>query len=187
MNGEAIKAVQTLTANIEILKKLYPEMESIGTPAYMCNGTRLHFSMKLINGKRKSVQYARLLLECSIGRRLIGNETVDHIDGNVANNEIYNLQVLSKSDNCRKGSNDINRRKVAEINSIRMKGNKIAIGNDNGMAKLSDIQLSEIRIFQRDHYRGQDKILADQYGVSRELISKIRRGKVRINARVLER
>jgi len=182
MKGEEIKAVQALTANIEILKKLYPEMESIGTPAYMCNGTRLHFSMKLINGKRKSVQYARLLLECSIGRRLIGNETVDHIDGNVANNEIHNLQILSRSQNARKGPNSEVKARRSAIISMKLTGKKQPLiqGDKNGSSKLTNDQVSEIKELQKFHYRGQDKIIAVQYGVSRELISQIRRGVVRI-------
>lgn len=61
-----------------------------------------------------------------------------------------------------------------------MKGNTYGLGQRNGLAKLSDLQVSEIRELQINHYRGQDKILANQFGVSRELINKIRHGKVRV-------
>lgn len=183
MNDEATNAVRRLTANIEILMNLYPEMEYIGTPAYMCNGTRLHFSVKLRNGRRKSIQYARLLLECKIGRRLVGNETVDHIDGDVTNNDVDNLQILTRSQNASKGPSLENKLKKSLLLSNKMK-NKKQPWNDgelNGCAKLTNEQINDIKNEQLNHYRGQDRIIADRYGVSRELISHIRHGRVRIS------
>ena len=54
------------------------------------------------NGKRQTVSYPKYLLEQKIGRSLLPDETCDHIDGDYTNNNIDNLQVLTRSDNIRK-------------------------------------------------------------------------------------
>lgn len=54
------------------------------------------------HGKRTTQSYPRFLFEKSIGRRLLDNETVDHIDGDVTNNVLENFQLLSREDNARK-------------------------------------------------------------------------------------
>lgn len=54
------------------------------------------------NGKNKTTQYARYLLEQHLGRSLSSSETVDHIDGNFRNDSLDNLQILSRADNIRK-------------------------------------------------------------------------------------
>lgn len=46
-------------------------------------------------GKTTSKAYARLLIEASLGRKLLDGEQVDHIDGNRKNDSPENLQVLS--------------------------------------------------------------------------------------------
>lgn len=51
---------------------------------------------------RSSTQYARYLLATNLGRYLTPTETVDHIDGDKTNNDISNLQILSRGDNIRK-------------------------------------------------------------------------------------
>jgi hypothetical protein len=182
MQDKVHEAIRKLTERIEVLLNLYPEMESLGTAAYMCDGKRLHFSIKLKNGKRKSIQYARLLLECSLNRRLVNDETVDHVDGDWTNNEIENLQVLSKIDNARKGPNAEVRARMSAITSIKLTGKEQPWnqGEKNGLSKLTNNQVLEIKQLQMFHYRGQDKIIAIKYGVSRELISQIRRGVVRV-------
>ena len=54
------------------------------------------------DGKRKTVSYPKYLLETKLGRTLLPNETCDHIDNNPLNNDLNNLQVLSRSDNTKK-------------------------------------------------------------------------------------
>ena len=54
------------------------------------------------NGKRTTVSYPKYLLEQKIGRPLLPDETCDHIDGDVSNNSLDNLQVLSRIDNIKK-------------------------------------------------------------------------------------
>lgn len=44
---------------------------------------------------RKTISYAKYLMEKNIDRYLIEDETVDHIDRNPLNNDIDNLRILS--------------------------------------------------------------------------------------------
>ena len=55
------------------------------------------------DGVRKTVSYPKYLLEQKLGRSLLPNETCDHIDNDHTNNSLDNLQVLTRSDNARKG------------------------------------------------------------------------------------
>lgn len=54
------------------------------------------------NKKRTTISYSKYLLEQKLGRKLLPNETCDHIDGDFSNNSLENLQVLSRADNVRK-------------------------------------------------------------------------------------
>jgi len=57
--------------------------------------------------KRKTtVSYPKLLLETSVGRKLVKDETVDHIDADHTNNAIENLQILTRVENASKAHTD---------------------------------------------------------------------------------
>lgn len=60
--------------------------------------------VKKKKGKVKKItqSYPRYLMEQCLGRKLTEEETVDHIDGNFKNNEISNLQILSREENAKK-------------------------------------------------------------------------------------
>jgi len=49
-----------------------------------------------------TISYPRYLMEEALGRKLEDWEEVDHKDGNIRNNELSNLQVLSGIENRRK-------------------------------------------------------------------------------------
>jgi len=51
---------------------------------------------------RSSTQYARYLLAVNIGRYLLNDECVDHIDNDKTNDDIKNLQILTVSENNKK-------------------------------------------------------------------------------------
>lgn len=164
-----------------VIKELHPEYDTPGTPALMNNGTRICFSLRLCSGSRKSTQYARLLLECKLGRVLSRNETVDHIDGDCMNNAATNLQLLSRSDNARKGPSPSVKQLMLDRISATLKGKPRydLRGHSNGNIKLTDEQVSAIRQKLTPYTRGLDSKVAKEYGVSRELISQIRRNKLR--------
>ena len=48
---------------------------------------------------KKTVSYGKWLLESHLGRKFTADETCDHIDGDFTNNDLSNLQVLSRRDN----------------------------------------------------------------------------------------
>lgn len=49
----------------------------------------------------KTLSYPKAITEVSISRKLLEDETVDHIDKNPLNNESNNLQILSKSEHAK--------------------------------------------------------------------------------------
>lgn len=51
------------------------------------------------NQNRSSTQYARYLISVSLKRFLTKEETVDHIDEDKNNDDLSNLQILSRSEN----------------------------------------------------------------------------------------
>jgi len=53
-------------------------------------------------GSRKTVSYPKHLMEKYLGRALLPTETVDHIDDNFYNDDINNLQVISRGANVAK-------------------------------------------------------------------------------------
>lgn len=57
----------------------------------------------MVRGEEKTTRlFAKLRLEVSLGRRLIDDEEVDHIDNDELNDKLENLQPLSRADNIRK-------------------------------------------------------------------------------------
>ena len=52
----------------------------------------------MLTFKYKQISYPKFLIECHIGRYLLDNEQVHHIDENVENNKISNLEVKYKTD-----------------------------------------------------------------------------------------
>jgi hypothetical protein len=69
---------------------------------YTRNDKRQHVIVIYDDGSRKTVSYPKFLLEQKIGRVLLPHETCDHIDGDLTNNNLENLQVLSRSENSTK-------------------------------------------------------------------------------------
>lgn len=64
--------------------------------------------------KRTTISYARYLMSVKEKRFLNKNEDVDHIDNNSMNDDINNLQILTKRENIIKG-NKKNGRKMVEL------------------------------------------------------------------------
>jgi len=60
------------------------------------------------NGKKTTISYPKYLMEKYLDRQLTTDETVDHIDCNVQNNEISNLRILKRNEH-------------ASIDAVRLK------------------------------------------------------------------
>jgi len=77
-------------------------MLKIYGPYLNCQGRKHIILVDPASNVKRTTQYARWLIELKVGRQLINDETVDHIDGDFTNDSISNLQILSRSDNIRK-------------------------------------------------------------------------------------
>lgn len=49
--------------------------------------------------KKTTVSYPKFLMEQHLGRKLLPNETVDHIDEDYTNDDIGNLRVITRAEN----------------------------------------------------------------------------------------
>lgn len=72
--------------------------------AYLIMGSEHRQMVCLFNSPtdRTTIAYARYLMSVKLGRILNDDETVDHIDNNKLNDDINNLQILSREDNIAK-------------------------------------------------------------------------------------
>lgn len=69
---------------------------------YLRNDNRLHLVIKKEDGKLTSISYPKWIMEQHLERKLTSNETVDHIDNDPLNNDLSNLQILTREDNAKK-------------------------------------------------------------------------------------
>lgn len=58
------------------------------------NDKRTRLVIKNADGKITSKSYPRVIMERYLGRQLLPDEDVHHIDGDVTNNSIENLQII---------------------------------------------------------------------------------------------
>ena len=76
--------------------------------------------------ERKTVSYPKYLVEVYLDRYLIGDETVDHIDGNFNNNDISNLRIIDRKEHCKSHANH-----KAEIIKVCVICGKTYVTKDN--------------------------------------------------------
>jgi len=50
------------------------------------------------NGVRRTISYPKWLMELQIGRVLDSNDTIDHIDSNINNNDLNNLRIMPRDE-----------------------------------------------------------------------------------------
>lgn len=81
---------------------LYPEFHEVYGPYLRSDGRRVVIMYDGV--KRSSRQYAKVVLEVKLGRRLVGDETVDHEDEDKTNDEPGNLRVLPSAINSSLGA-----------------------------------------------------------------------------------
>lgn len=70
------------------------------------NGSRPRRQVILmrVNNTVTSMSYARYLMEDNLGRELLPDEHVDHVDNDPLNDVVENLQILSPAENNRKSN-----------------------------------------------------------------------------------
>lgn len=86
---------------IEKILFLYPEYSKIQGPYLRKDGRKIVILYKS-KKQRTTRQYAKVVLEVKIGRRLLSGEEVDHIDEDHTNDDPNNLGILSKRQNIQK-------------------------------------------------------------------------------------
>lgn len=86
------------------LTRLYPDTKSWYGPYRRKDDGRAYCVRYTLEGKQTSVLVARLKLELKLRRRLVGQESVDHKDGNKRNDRTSNLRVLSLRINASEGA-----------------------------------------------------------------------------------
>ena len=71
---------------------------------YLINGSEMRKMVVLIanDGSKHCTSFARYLMAVQRGSYLSSSETVDHIDENKMNDNLDNLQILSREENVRK-------------------------------------------------------------------------------------
>ena len=57
-----------------------------------------------VTKSRRTKSYPKYLMEQHLGKELTEDETVDHIDADFTNDDLNNLQILSRSANAKKSS-----------------------------------------------------------------------------------
>lgn len=83
----------------DVVKKIYGTDVRLSR-IYHCKDGRKRIDLIAPNW-RKTVQYAKLVLEVKLGRKLINDETVDHLNGDKTDDSPENLRIMSLSENAR--------------------------------------------------------------------------------------
>lgn len=102
------------------LFKLYPNYDKVTGPYTRTDG-RKHICLnnsklnRTDKNKTKTLSYPKALIEVKEGRLLLENETADHIDEDFTNDDINNLQILTRPANIIK-SFEANPERYKEIN-----------------------------------------------------------------------
>lgn len=158
------------------------------------NSSGYHIIGANISGKRTNVYVHRAVVEAFLGE-IPENYVVNHIDGNKTNNRVENLEIVSVSGNSihalKNGLNKLpTSRATGENHWTKKHPDKVKRGAENGAAlhpekiwrgsqckisKLTENQVIEIK--KRLATGEKDKDISADFGVSRENISAIKRGK----------
>ena len=148
---------------------LYPEYNKIYGPYETSLGRIFVILQSSITRKRRTISYPKLLLEIHIGRILVGDETTDHIDGDFKNNSLDNLRILTRSENAKYSWEIGTSKPMVATEDFKEKQKILKSGTKNGMSKLSESDILDIR--SREKYHGLVTDLMQEYSVSRKIIS----------------
>jgi hypothetical protein len=134
-------------AQIEKLKEIYKFKTITFYKPYISKEGRKNLNIKM-DSKHRLRLLAAWLVEIKYGRKMLPNETVDHIDEDKTNDSIDNLQILTRKDNIIKahknGKYNESLKKIllyvkSDANSKNHSGDK------NGSSKISDDKVKYYR------------------------------------------
>lgn len=105
------KKVQDLGLRLDVTAaKIFTGQKKVNMPTgYMLSRNGYVIYRKREDGA--AVYVHRSVMEAHIGRKLLRNEIVHHIDGNKHNNAIENLQIVTRAEHMALHREDIHRRK----------------------------------------------------------------------------
>ena len=161
-----------LTNNeIEKIKALYIGIALNGE--YLNNENRFITNFRL-NNRYSTKQTSKFRLEAKLGRKLSKDETVDHIDGDVGNDLVNNLQLLSRRANIQKawknGSMSNSAKNIYKyINSDKNRRDKQ--GDNNGMSKITFEEVKSYR-FLYDNSKVTKEELIIKTGLTRRSVER---------------
>ena len=69
-------------------------MEIVDIKTYQSKDKRFRSVVTYKDGHTEFKSYPRVLMEQKLGRKLLSNEDVHHLDGDVTNNDISNLEIV---------------------------------------------------------------------------------------------
>lgn len=126
-----------------------------------------HYKAIKVNGKK--IDEHRYIMEVHLGRKLATNEVVHHKDDNKFNNEISNLELMSRSEHSRMHMIG-HKLKLETIEKLRVHGKKA-----KGSPKLTD---EEVIIIKQLVANGASQTkVAKQFNIHRTCIGRIITGK----------
>ena len=129
-----------------------------------------------INGKSVTRVVHALVMEAFVGPRPEGMQ-IRHIDGSRTNNAIENLAYCTASEN--EADKSIHGTKaVGDKNGMRTKPEARPRGSKHGKAVLNESAVALIKKKLSEGHRGIGEKLAKEHGVSPQLISNIKSGRV---------
>ena len=106
------------------------ELDKIYNMENDMNGLDIPYNMKQYKtiwdkkeGKQKRLH--RYTMEQYLGRKLSFNEIVHHMDGNICNNDISNLKLVSRSEHMHKYHPEINQKAIKAKTKYKVDKNKI--------------------------------------------------------------
>lgn len=111
-------------------------------------------------------------MEKHLGRKLDSSEIVHHKDGNKRNNNISNLEIMSRSEH---GKLHMTGKKMSEETKYKMRYTTKLKGEDNVNSKLTDEIVILIRNMLNSGYRVRE--LGRLFKVHHKTISNIKLGK----------
>ena len=129
----------------------------------------MHYKTVWINGKQKRLH--RYLVEQKMGRCLGFNEIVHHKDGNILNNKMDNLELITRSEHLA-AHPEINKAAVKTIKKYNLDHDEIKkLYVDAGLStakisRLIDVPVYTINWFVRKHeiQHKKDKVICSSCG-----------------------